>query len=209
MPRPATPDLNEAFRQRSVSPVGSGVSLRAAIGEPGLRRRPWRGAMICRSAGQSPAERARVAGTHRPNGATAAINPGWSRSPLNAVGGWKHGLLIADFARFITSEIALTCEWQGATTPGNLPVGSGGTHEEIARPLEGGVVGRALHLPQRAALDPLDPSSGDHRVEARAPAQADRAITRRRARRPRAWGEARVPRSTQSRPPRSCKPGAA
>ncbi|MGA8339508.1 MAG: hypothetical protein WB761_32520, partial [Solirubrobacteraceae bacterium] len=60
----------------------------------------------------------------RPTGATAAINPGWSRSPLNAVGGWKLGLLITDFARFINSEIALLCEWRGAATHGDLLVGS-------------------------------------------------------------------------------------
>ncbi|MGA8717180.1 MAG: hypothetical protein WB557_04155, partial [Solirubrobacteraceae bacterium] len=126
---------------------GSGVSLRVAIGEHGWPRRPWRWTVICRSAGQRPDGRARVAGTRRPNGATAAINPGWSRSALNAVGGWKHGLLITDFARFVNSEIALLCEWQGATTHGDLLVGSGGTYEEIARALEGGSVGRALHLP--------------------------------------------------------------
>ena len=143
---------------------GSGVSLRAAIGEHGWRPRPWGWTVICRSAGQRPEGRARVAGTRRPNGATAAINPGWSRSALNAVGGWKHGLLITDFARFVNSEIALLCEWQGATTHGDLLVGSGGTYEEIARALEGGSVGRALHLPQRAALEPLDQSSGARHV---------------------------------------------
>jgi len=65
---------------------------------------------------------------------------------------------ITDFARFINSEIALLCGWQGAANRGDLLVGSGGTHEEIARPLEGGFVGRALHrLPtQRAAFEPLD-----------------------------------------------------
>ena len=124
--------------------VGSGVSLRAAIGEHGLRRRPWRWAVTWRSAGERPEGRARVAGTHRPNGATAAINPDRSRSPLNAVSGWKLGLLITDFARFINSEIALLCGRQGAATHGDLLVGSGGTHEEIARLLEGGFVGRAL-----------------------------------------------------------------
>jgi hypothetical protein len=110
--------------------------------------------VICRSAGQRPDGRARVAGTHRPNCATAAINPGWSRSPLNAVGGWEHGLLITDFARFIDSEIALLCEWQGAATHGDLLVGSGGTYEEIARPLEGGFVGHALGA-KRVALGSL------------------------------------------------------
>lgn len=137
MPRPAKPDLNEAL----AVPVGGGVSLRAAIGEPGLRRRPWRSAVIWRSAGERPDGRARVAGTHRPNGATAAINRGWSRSPLNGVGGSKHGLPITDFARFVNSEIAPLGGWQGAATHGDLLVGSGGTYKEIARLLEGGVVG--------------------------------------------------------------------
>ena len=196
MPRAAKPDFSEAF----AVPVGSGVSLRAAIGERGLRRRPCRWAVTWRYAGERPDGRARVAGTHRPSGATAAINPGRSRSPLDAVSGWKHGLLITDFARFINSEIALLCGWQGAATHGDLLVGSGGTYEEIARPLEGGFVGRALHLPQRAALEPLDPSSGDRLVGTGVPPRADRAITRRRGRRPRAWGEARGPRTAQSRP---------
>jgi hypothetical protein len=81
-----------------------------------------------------------------------------ARSTLDAVSGWKLGLLTTDFARFINSEIALLCGWQGAANRGDLLVGSGGTHEEIARPLEGGFVGRALHRlpPQRAAFEPLD-----------------------------------------------------
>ena len=69
--------------------------------------------------------------------------------------------VITDFARFINSEFALLRGWQGAATRRDLLVGSGGTYEETARRLEGGLVGRALHLPQRAALEPLDPSSGD------------------------------------------------
>ena len=205
MPRAATPDFNEAF----CSPRGRRRFARGGAGEHSLRRRRWRWAVTWPSAVERPEGRARVPGTHRPSGATAAINPGWSRSPLNAVGGWKLGLLITDFARFSNSEIALLCEWQGAATHGDLLVGSGGTYEEIARLLEGGVVGRALHLPQRAALEPNDPSSGDRRVGARAPARADRTIPRRRGRRPRARGEARGPRTTQSRPLRSRKPGAA
>ena len=100
--------------------------------------------------------RALVAGTHRANGGTAALNPGWSRSPLNAVGDWTHGLLITDFGRFIDSEIALLCERQGAATHEDLLVGYGGTREEIARRVEGGFVGRALHFPQRAALEPME-----------------------------------------------------
>jgi hypothetical protein len=66
----------------------------------------------------------------------AAIDPDWPRSPLNAVGGWRHGLSITDFARFVNSEIALLCGRQGATTHRDLLVGSGGTYQEIARPFE-------------------------------------------------------------------------
>ena len=50
---------------------------------------------------------------------------------------------------------------------------------------------------------------GDRIVGTGAPPRADRAITRRRGRRPRAWGEARGPRTTQSRPLRSQKRAAA
>ncbi len=206
MPRAANPDFNQAL---VVVPVGSGVWLRAAVGERGSRRRRWRSAVTWGSAGQPPEGRARVAGTHRIPGATAAINPDWPRSPLDAVSGWKHGLAMTHFARFINSEIAPLCEWQGATTHGDLLVGSGGTYEEIARALEGGFVGRALHLPQRAALESLDPSSGDRLVGAGVPSRADRAITRRRDRWPRAWGEARGPRTTQSQPLMSRTRGAA
>jgi hypothetical protein len=204
--RAAKPDFSEAF----AVPVGSGVSLRAAIGEHGLRRRPWWCVVTWRYAGEGPDGRARVAGRHRPSGATAPINPGPSRSPLDHVSGWKLGLLITDFARIINSEIALLCGRQGAATRGYLLVGSGGTHEEIARLLEGGFVGRALRLDaQRAALESLDSSSGDRHVGTGVPPRADRAITRRRGRRPRAWGEARGPRTAQSRPLRSRTQGAA
>jgi hypothetical protein len=154
MPHAAKPDFSEAFA------AGGGFWLRAAIAEHGSRRRPWPSAVTWRSAHARPDGRARVAGTDRPNGATAAIIPGWSRSPLNAVGGWKRGLPITDFARFINSEIALLCGRQGAATHGDLLVGPGGTHEEIARPLEGRVVGHALGA-KRVALESLDPSSGD------------------------------------------------
>jgi hypothetical protein len=196
MPRPAAPDFNEAL----CSTWGGGVSLRAAIGEHRLRRRPWRWAVICRSAGQRPDGRAPTAGTHRPGGAMAAMGPGWSCSPLNPVGGWKHGLQITDFARFINSAIALLRGWQGAATHGDLLVGSGGTHQEIARQLEGGFVGRALRHAQRAALELLDAASGDRLVGTAVPPGADRAITCRRGRCPRAWGEACGPRTNQSRP---------
>lgn len=198
---PPLRELNATRRQaefqRSVCTWCAGVSRRAAIGEQAVRRRPWRRFVSRRSAGERPEGRARVAGTHRPNGATAAINP--DRSPLNAVSSWRLGLLITDSARFINSEIASFCGRPGAATHGGLLVGSEGTHEEIARLLDGGLVGHALGA-KRVALEPLDPSSGDGPVRTGALPRADRAITRRRGRRPRAWGEAHGPRTTQSRP---------
>ena len=205
MPRAATPDFSETFCSIH-APVASRFGRRS-VSTAGDRR-PRRCAVTWRSAGERPEGRAGVAGTHGPDGAPAAINSGSSRSPLNAVSGWKPGRLIIDSARFINSEIALLCGWQGAATPGDPLVGSGGTHEETARALEGGVVGRAPPLPQRAALEPLDPSSGDRRLVARALPRADRAVTRTRGRRPRAWGE-RGPRPTHSRPLRSRTRGAA
>jgi hypothetical protein len=111
MPRAAKP----VFSETPAASVGRSRLAPAAIGEHGLRR-------------------ARVVGTHRANGATAAINPGRSRSPLDAVSGWKLGL-VTDFARLINSEFALLCRRQGAATHADLLVGSGGTLEEIARPL--------------------------------------------------------------------------
>jgi hypothetical protein len=203
--RAAKPDFSEAFavpagRGVSLRGVGSGLWLRAAIGERGLRRRPWRSALTWRYAGERPDGRARVAGTHRPSGATAAINPGWSRPPLDALSGWKLGLVITYFARFINSEIAVLCGWQGAATHGDLLVGSGGTHQEIARQLERGFVGRALRHAQRAALELRDAASGDRLMGTAVSSGADRPITRRRGRRPRAWGEACGPRTNQSRP---------
>jgi hypothetical protein len=104
---------------------------------------------------------------HRPRGrrlwqrsASTGCDRNRARSPLNTLSGWKLEPLTRDFACFINSEIALLCDRQGAATHGDLLVGSGGHQEEIARPLEGGFVGRALDLhAQRAVLEPLDPSS--------------------------------------------------
>src|SRR5438094_179136 len=80
--------------------------------------------------------------------AASANQPNWSRSSLNVLSGWRPDLVIRDFARFISSEVALLYEVGGAGQP---PVvisswGLGAIHEEIARPCEGGFVGRALHL---------------------------------------------------------------
>jgi hypothetical protein len=43
--------------------------------------------------------------------------PDLSRSPLNAVSGWKLDLLTTDFARFINSEVALLYEPGGKGQP--------------------------------------------------------------------------------------------
>ena len=69
-------------------------------------------------------------------------------------------LLLKDFAHFIDSDVALLYQVEG---PGQTPTvscwwGLGGPPQHVARPVEGGVVGRALEHPtQRAALGPLDP----------------------------------------------------
>ena len=193
----ATRRQAEFFSEAFAVPRRAGVWPRGAIGEPALRRRPRRRFVSRRERAEA---RARVAGTHRPNGPTAAINP--DRPPLNAVSSSRLGLPITDSARFINSEIALFRGRQGAATHGGLLVGSWSTHEEITRLLEGGLVGHALGA-KRVAVEPLDPSPGDRRVGAGASPRADRASTRRRARRPRAWGEARGRRTTQLLPLRS------
>jgi hypothetical protein len=117
--------------QRSVFavPVGSRVSLRAAIGEHGLRRRPSRWAVICRRAGERPQGRARVAGTHRADGATAGINPGWSRPPLNVGGSWNLGPADQRLCSLHQLRDRAAVGWQGAATHEDLLVGAGGTHE--------------------------------------------------------------------------------
>jgi hypothetical protein len=195
--------------KRFAPPVGSGVRLRAAIGEHGCDgNHGGGGSLTWRSAGEHPEGRAGAAWTHRPNGATTAINPGRSRSPLNAVSGWKLGLRITDFARFINSEIALLCGRQGAAAHGDVLVGSGGTQGRSRDHAKKGSSAQALGA-KRVAVEPLDPSPGDRRVGAGVPPRADRRTTRRRGRRPRAWGEARGPRTTQPRPLRSEKRAAA
>jgi hypothetical protein len=211
MPRAAQP----VFREAPAVPVGRWRLAPSAIGDHGLRRRPRRwavaggGAVTWRSAGERSDGWARVVGTHRGNGATAAINPGQSGSPLNAVSGWKLGL-VTDFARFINFEIALLCGGQGAATHVDLLVGSGGTLEEIARPLEGGFVGRAPGLyAQRAAHRTARSLRGRSPCGDWGLPRADRAISGRRRRRPRDWGEARGPRTTQPRPLRRRTRGAA
>jgi len=211
MPRAAQP----VFREAPAVPVGRWRLAPSAIGDHGLRRRPRRwavaggGAVTWRSAGERSDGWARVVGTHRGNGATAAINPGQSGSPLNAVSGWKLGL-VTDFARFINSEIALLCGRQGAATREDLLVGSGGTYEENARPLEGGFVGRALRLhAQRAARRTARSLLVRSPCEDWGLPRCDCAIARRRGPRPRAWGEARGPRTTRQRPLRPRTRGAA
>jgi hypothetical protein len=86
------------------------------------------------------------------------VQPNRSRSPLNAVCGWKLDLLVRDFARCINSEVALLYRGGKGQPPAVISSwGLGATHEPIARPREGGLVGRALRLTtRRAALEPLD-----------------------------------------------------
>jgi diguanylate cyclase (GGDEF)-like protein len=92
------------------------------------------------------------------------------RVPVGEVGGWKLDLLIRDFARFINSEVALLCQGGGRGRPPAVisSWGLGATHEELARPREGGLVGRALPLP-RAALEPLHPLLDSSLVHATRP----------------------------------------
>ena len=205
MPRAAKP----VFSKAPAVPVGRWRLAPSAIGDHGLRRRPRQSAVMRRSACERPDGRARVGARHRPTGAMAAINPAPSRSPLNTVSGFKLGRA-TDFARFINSEIALLCGRQGAATREDLLVGSGGTYEENARPLEGGFVGRALRLhAQRAARRTARSLLVRSPCEDWGLPRCDCAIARRRGPRPRAWGEARGPRTTRQRPLRPRTRGAA
>jgi hypothetical protein len=134
---------------------------------------------LCRTCGSGPSLRAAI-GEH--------------------VGGWKHRLQITDLARFINSEIALPCDWQGTATHKDLLAGSEGTHQETARPLEGGFAGRTQHLPQRAALEPLNRSSSDRRVGLGPSTSRSRDHTK-EGRRPRLR---RLRRSPVTHPPAAC-----
>lgn len=80
------------------------------------------------------------------------------RAELTDVRGGDLDLLIANFARFINSEVALYYRLGGK---GKLPTvicswGLGAAQEQVARSGEGGFVGRALGA-QRAAVEPLYP----------------------------------------------------
>lgn len=69
---------------------------------------------------------------------------------LNAepVSGWKLGLLIADFARDINSEIALLCGRQATATQRDLLVGLGApTRRSRDHSKEGSLVARCLFMP--------------------------------------------------------------
>jgi diguanylate cyclase (GGDEF)-like protein len=91
---------------------------------------------------------------------------------LRRAGDGQLELLLKDFAHFIDSDVALLYR---VGSPRGLPTvscswGLGGQPRQIARPLEGGLVGRALeHHSRRAALGPLDPVRDSSLVEAHDP----------------------------------------
>lgn len=92
-------------------------------------------------------------------GTVLAVAPNRPRRvAVGDVGDWKLDLLIGDFARFINSEVALLCRGGGRGRPPAVisSWGLGATHEDVARPREGGLVGRAPPM-RRAALEPLHP----------------------------------------------------
>jgi diguanylate cyclase (GGDEF)-like protein len=85
----------------------------------------------------------------------------WPSAPLRRGARVQLELLLKGFAHFVDSDVALLYRVEG---PGRAPTvscswGLGGAPRHIARPLEGGLVGRALEHPaQRATLDLLDPA---------------------------------------------------
>jgi GGDEF domain-containing protein len=92
-------------------------------------------------------------------GTVLAVEPNRPRRvPVGEIGDRKLDLLIRDFARLINSEVALLCQGGGRGQPPAVisSWGLGTTHEEVARPREGGLVGRAPPM-RRAALEPLHP----------------------------------------------------
>ena len=81
-------------------------------------------------------------------------------------------LLLKDFAHFIDSDVALLYEVGSSGQPPTVSCawGLGGPPRHIARPLQGGLVGRALEQPaQRAALGALDPVLDSSLIQASDP----------------------------------------
>ena len=81
-------------------------------------------------------------------------------------------LLLKDFAHFIDSDVALLYQVESAGQPPTVSCswGLGGPPRHIARPLEGGLVGRAFEQPaQRAALGRLDPVLDSSLIQASDP----------------------------------------
>ena len=101
----------------------------------------------------------RMIATRNGNGAAATMAERSSPPAMNALVGRKLDPLIRNFARFISSEVALFYRPGGkGQPPAVISSWGGATHEKAVRPREGGFVGRALHLgAQRAALVPLHP----------------------------------------------------
>jgi diguanylate cyclase (GGDEF)-like protein len=92
-------------------------------------------------------------------GTVFAVEPNRPRRvPVGEIADCKLDLLIRGFARLINSEVALLCQGGGKGQPPAVisSWGLGATHEEVARPREGGLVGRAPPM-RRAALEPLHP----------------------------------------------------
>lgn len=80
------------------------------------------------------------------------------RAELPEVSGWDLDLLIANFARFINSDVALCYRLGGKGKPPTVICSWGlrAAQEQVVRRVEGGFVGRALGA-QRAVLEPLYP----------------------------------------------------
>ena len=86
------------------------------------------------------------------------LGPALASGGLERISGWQLDLLVRDFARFTDSEVAMLCQL-GVKGQSPVVISSWGfrtPREEILRPREGGIVGRASSLP-RAAFVPLSP----------------------------------------------------
>lgn len=155
---PMPPSPRHDLRERSACAAGIAPAASGFGGEHGARRWP-------RAAGDDAPyaserrERPARAAQERRNRFTAAIQPDRSRRPLNTVSGCKLDLLTTNFVHFTSSEVALPYEPGGKGQP-PAAISSwalGATREQIARPREGGFIGRVLHLSR--STRPSNPSS--------------------------------------------------
>jgi hypothetical protein len=108
--------------KRFAAPVRTGVRRRrrSAIGR---NRDRGEYLMTWPAAGERPERSARVAETHRRDGATTTIQPYRSRSRPEVTSGWPLHQPIRDFIGFINSEVALPREPGGKGQP---PTGAKG-----------------------------------------------------------------------------------